>query len=65
MWTALASVSCILVHGGYGFMLESNPQLYYRRAKQLALSYGGPDEQRALIATRHQPFIPAAALGGG
>jgi alkylation response protein AidB-like acyl-CoA dehydrogenase len=54
-----ASVSCILVHGGYGFMLESNQQLYYRRAKALELSYGSPDAQRALIAAEHQAFIPA------
>jgi alkylation response protein AidB-like acyl-CoA dehydrogenase len=54
-----ASTGGLLVHGGYGFMLESNPQLYYRRAKALEFAYGSPDAQRAVIATRHQPFIPA------
>ena len=38
--------------------VESNPQLYYRRAKALEFAYGSPDAQRAVIATRHQPFIP-------
>jgi alkylation response protein AidB-like acyl-CoA dehydrogenase len=54
-----ASVGGLLTHGGYGFMIESNPQLYYRRAKVLEFAYGGPDAQRALIATEHRPFIPA------
>jgi alkylation response protein AidB-like acyl-CoA dehydrogenase len=54
-----ASTSGLLVHGGYGFMLESNPQLYYRRAKALELAYGSPDAQRAVITTGHQQFAPS------
>lgn len=54
-----ASTGCILVHGGYGFMLESDPQLYYRRAKVLEQTLGNPDAERGLIAREHQPFISA------
>ncbi|MBA2282243.1 MAG: acyl-CoA dehydrogenase, partial [Acidimicrobiia bacterium] len=31
-------------HGGYGFMLEYDIQLYYRRARAWATVYGGPRE---------------------
>lgn len=31
-------------HGGYGYMLEYDIQLYFRRAKALQLSSGDPDE---------------------
>jgi alkylation response protein AidB-like acyl-CoA dehydrogenase len=54
-----AATGCILVHGGYGFMLETDPQLYYRRAKVLEFALGAPEAQRALIAATHTPFIPA------
>jgi alkylation response protein AidB-like acyl-CoA dehydrogenase len=30
------------VHGGYGFMLEYDVQLYYRRAKAYPLLLGDP-----------------------
>jgi alkylation response protein AidB-like acyl-CoA dehydrogenase len=53
-----AAAVSLHVHGGYGFMLEYDVQLYYRRAKALEFAYGSPDAQRAVIATRHQPFIP-------
>jgi alkylation response protein AidB-like acyl-CoA dehydrogenase len=52
-----AATGCILVHGGYGFMLEADPQLYYRRAKALEFALGAPDAQRALIAAEHRPFV--------
>jgi len=32
----------VQVHGGIGFTLEADPQLYYRRAKHLELMYGDP-----------------------
>jgi len=52
-----AGTGNILVHGGYGFMLEADPQLYYRRAKMLELAFGSPDAERELLAREHQPLV--------
>ncbi|MBX5491890.1 MAG: acyl-CoA/acyl-ACP dehydrogenase [Chloroflexi bacterium] len=54
-----AGKDCILVHGGVGFIVESDPPLYYRHGKTLEYLLGTPEAQRALIAAEHQPFIPA------
>jgi butyryl-CoA dehydrogenase len=54
-----AGTGNILVHGGYGFMLEADPQLYYRRAKLLELALGNPDAERALLAREHRPMVTA------
>jgi alkylation response protein AidB-like acyl-CoA dehydrogenase len=51
-----AGTGDILVHGGYGFMLEADPQLYYRRAKTLELAFGNPDAERGLLTREHQPL---------
>lgn len=53
------SALSIQIHGGIGFTLEADPQLYYRRAKHLQLMYGDPlDLQEragaALISGRHK-----------
>jgi alkylation response protein AidB-like acyl-CoA dehydrogenase len=37
------------VHGGYGFILEHDLQLYYRKAKADELSFGDSDYNRALV----------------
>ena len=39
-------------HGGYGFMLEYDVQLYVRRAKAWRLALGDPRQQRLEIARR-------------
>jgi alkylation response protein AidB-like acyl-CoA dehydrogenase len=31
---------CLQLHGGYGFMMEYDVQLYYRRARAWALVFG-------------------------
>lgn len=36
------SALAIQVHGGIGFTIEADPQLFYRRAKHLQLMYGDP-----------------------
>ncbi|HZR98441.1 MAG TPA: acyl-CoA dehydrogenase family protein [Chloroflexota bacterium] len=54
-----AATGNILVHGGYGFMLEADPQLYYRRAKALELALGNPDAERVLLAREHRPLVAA------
>lgn len=36
------SAMAIQVHGGIGFTLEADPQLFFRRAKHLQLMYGEP-----------------------
>ena len=53
------SALSIQIHGGIGFTLEADPQLYFRRAKHLQLMYGDPlDLQEraghALIAGTHK-----------
>jgi alkylation response protein AidB-like acyl-CoA dehydrogenase len=53
-----AGKDCILVHGGVGFIVESDPPLYYRHGKPLEFVLGTPEAQRALIAAGHTPFIP-------
>ena len=45
-------------HGGYGFMLEYDAQLYFRRAKAWALPLGDPERQYALAG-----FLAAEAVG--
>ena len=37
------------IHGGYGFMMEHDLQLYYRKAKADELSFGDADYNRALV----------------
>ena len=37
-----ASKENIQTHGGIGFTWEADPQLYYRRSRQLALVAGAP-----------------------
>lgn len=49
-------------HGGYGFMLEYDVQLYYRRAKAWALLGGDP--RRAVGDLGDALFGPAAAGAG-
>jgi len=36
------SVTAVQIHGGMGFTLEADPQLYYRRAKSQQLQYWDP-----------------------
>tara|TARA_R110002072_G_scaffold50399_1_gene135805 strand:+ start:1333 stop:2493 length:1161 start_codon:yes stop_codon:yes gene_type:complete len=40
----------IQVHGGLGYTIEADPQLFYRRAKQLELTLWGPDWLEQQIA---------------
>jgi alkylation response protein AidB-like acyl-CoA dehydrogenase len=50
-----ASAACLHYHGGYGFMLEYDAQLYVRRAKAWRLALGDPRAQRQVIADRLWP----------
>ena len=43
------------VHGGYGFMLEYDAQLYLRRAKAWQLALGDPHRQLQVVADRAWP----------
>jgi alkylation response protein AidB-like acyl-CoA dehydrogenase len=45
------SATSIQVHGGLGFTLDADPQLYYRRAKHQQLLYGDPAYLEARLAT--------------
>ena len=51
-----ATYDAIHFHGGYGFMLESDPQLYYRRARGWSRVWGEPRDahRRAARARREQ-----------
>lgn len=42
---------CEQVHGGYGFTLDYDIQLYFRRAKQLQISWWAPRYLEELVAT--------------
>jgi len=42
---------CVQVHGGYGFTVEYDIQLYFRRAKQLQLSWWDTRYLEELIAS--------------
>jgi alkylation response protein AidB-like acyl-CoA dehydrogenase len=53
------SALAIQVHGGIGFTMEADPQLFFRRAKHLQLMHGEPldlEEQigESLISGRHR-----------
>lgn len=55
--TESATYDAIHVHGGYGFMLESDAQLYYRRARGWARVWGDADTafRRAAAARYGEP----------
>jgi alkylation response protein AidB-like acyl-CoA dehydrogenase len=44
--------ACLHFHGGYGFTLEYDVQLYFRRAKGWPLLLAGPDAELQLLAER-------------
>ena len=48
------------IHGGYGFMLEYDIQLYFRRAKAWAAQFAEP----AVLYARAEAHRLAAAPGG-
>ena len=57
------SALCIQIHGGIGFTLEADPQLFYRRAKHLQLIHGDPmalEERigRAVTSGQHKALQP-------
>ncbi|MBV8950693.1 MAG: acyl-CoA/acyl-ACP dehydrogenase, partial [Actinobacteria bacterium] len=49
---AAATAWSLHFHGGYGFMLEYDVQLYFRRAKGWPLLFGDPDRELAVLAER-------------
>jgi alkylation response protein AidB-like acyl-CoA dehydrogenase len=48
--SARVTYDAIHFHGGYGFMLEHDAQLYYRRARGWARVWGGPEAAYARAA---------------
>jgi alkylation response protein AidB-like acyl-CoA dehydrogenase len=44
--------ACLHFHGGYGFTVEYDVQLYFRRAKGWPLLLSGPDAELQLLADR-------------
>lgn len=48
----LSSYRSLHYHGGYGFMLEYDIQLFWRRAKAWPALWGEPDEAYSLAAAR-------------
>jgi hypothetical protein len=58
-----ATAASLQLHGGYGYTLERDIQLYYRRAKGWPLALGDPAEQLDLLADRLWPR-DAAGVGG-
>ena len=49
--SARVTYDAIHFHGGYGFMLEHDAQLYYRRARGWPRVWGGPEAAFARAAT--------------
>ena len=47
-----ASQHSLHLHGGYGFTVECDIQLYYRRAKAWATTFADPDRELDVIADR-------------
>ena len=45
-----ATVKGVQIHGGLGFSLDADPQLYYRRAKHQQLMYWDPAHLERRIA---------------
>jgi alkylation response protein AidB-like acyl-CoA dehydrogenase len=55
------TAASLRVHGGYGFMLEYDVQLYYRRAKADFLAAGDPADTVALVGDRLYEDAPRPA----
>ncbi len=55
-WAASAATRtvrrCLHTHGGYGLSLEYDPQLYFRRAKAVALQAGDPRDELVRVTDR-------------
>ena len=52
------------IHGGYGFTVECDIQLYYRRAKAWVTAFADPESELDVVA--HEMYGPArTALGAG
>ncbi len=52
-------------HGGYGFMMEYDIQLYYRRARGWANVYAGPEAGYRRVADRRYGPVPTASSASG
>ena len=50
-------------HGGYGFMMEYDIQLYYRRARGWANVYAGPEAGYLRVADRRYGPVPTPGSG--
>jgi alkylation response protein AidB-like acyl-CoA dehydrogenase len=58
-----ASYRSLHYHGGYGFMLEYDIQLYFRRARGWPAQFAEPDVAFAMAAARRLSARPAADSG--
>jgi alkylation response protein AidB-like acyl-CoA dehydrogenase len=66
--TAFAAAQHSLhIHGGYGFTLECDIQLYYRRAKAWVTAFADPERELHVVADRAfgpSPLSPRPAMAG-
>ena len=61
------------IHGGYGFTVECDIQLYYRRAKAWVTAFADPERELDVVAdgmygpvrTGRPGALSAATVGGG
>jgi alkylation response protein AidB-like acyl-CoA dehydrogenase len=60
-----ASYRSLHYHGGYGFMIEYDIQLYFRRARGWPAQFAEPDVAYAMAAARRLATRAAADLDGG
>ena len=59
-----ASTRALHYHGGYGFMVEYDAQLYYRRAKGWALVLDDPALEYQRVARARYGPTPVAQIAG-
>lgn len=52
-----STVDFVQVHGGYGFMEEYDPQLYYRRAKAEEVFLGNTEKNRETIGEYFSQYV--------
>jgi alkylation response protein AidB-like acyl-CoA dehydrogenase len=55
-----ATYDAIHFHGGYGFMLEHDAQLFYRRARTWSRVWGDAEEGYRRAAAARYDLVPGA-----
>lgn len=54
-----SATAAVHVHGGYGFVLDSDVQVFYRRAKAWGVLLGSPDDEYVRLAEELRIGVPS------